>query len=317
MWRHHPQTRRLRELLDAGRDRPAAAGARVLLVPAPRGREHPPERRARRRRADGRRLLLRERRALRRGRRAGARVGRAGVSGARGSTSPSPPRCASPTTCSPSSTAASRSRHRHGLEAIGEDGSLYVADPWHGRSPGIVLTRGRRARDDRDRPRQPVHPRARELRARRPRRGAAAARPRGRARAGAHDRGALRGGGVGAQPLGRHEGRDRARRRDERREGAGGGEDGEIVGRAEVGYDLSTPQPGWAEQDPEDWWRGTQQALEELGAATSQGIGLSGQMHGSSRSTPTSRCFARRSSGTTSARRRSARRSTSASASRN
>jgi xylulokinase len=57
-------------------------------------------------------------------------------------------------------------------------------------------------------------------------------------------------------------------------------EDGEIVGRAEIGYDLSTPKPGWAEQDPEDWWRGTQQALEELGAGDVAGIGLSGQMHG-------------------------------------
>jgi xylulokinase len=57
-------------------------------------------------------------------------------------------------------------------------------------------------------------------------------------------------------------------------------EDGEIVGRAEVEYGLSTPKPGWAEQDPEDWWRGTQQALEELGADDVAGIGLSGQMHG-------------------------------------
>jgi D-xylose 1-dehydrogenase (NADP+, D-xylono-1,5-lactone-forming) len=32
--------------------------------------------------------------------------------------------------------------HRHELEAIGEDGSIYLADPWHGRSPGIRLTRG-------------------------------------------------------------------------------------------------------------------------------------------------------------------------------
>ena len=31
-------------------------------------------------------------------------------------------------------------QNRSGLEAIGEDGSLYLADPWHGRSPGIVLT---------------------------------------------------------------------------------------------------------------------------------------------------------------------------------
>jgi xylulokinase len=57
-------------------------------------------------------------------------------------------------------------------------------------------------------------------------------------------------------------------------------EDGEIVGRAEVEYGLSTPQPGWAEQDPEDWWRGTQEALEQLGADDVAGIGLSGQMHG-------------------------------------
>src|ERR1700709_1127363 len=57
-------------------------------------------------------------------------------------------------------------------------------------------------------------------------------------------------------------------------------EAGESVGRAEVEYGLSTPQPGWAEQDPEDWWRGTQQALEELGADDVAGIGLSGQMHG-------------------------------------
>jgi len=57
-------------------------------------------------------------------------------------------------------------------------------------------------------------------------------------------------------------------------------EDGEIMGRAEVGYGLSTPKPGWAEQDPEDWWRATQEALEELGADDVAGIGLSGQMHG-------------------------------------
>jgi xylulokinase len=57
-------------------------------------------------------------------------------------------------------------------------------------------------------------------------------------------------------------------------------EDGEVVGRAEVGYELSTPRPGWAEQDPEDWWRATQEALEGLGADEVSGIGLSGQMHG-------------------------------------
>jgi xylulokinase len=56
--------------------------------------------------------------------------------------------------------------------------------------------------------------------------------------------------------------------------------DGTIVARCEVGYPLSTPRPGWAEQDPEDWWRATEQALAELGVDEPAGIGLSGQMHG-------------------------------------
>lgn len=33
--------------------------------------------------------------------------------------------------------------------------------------------------------------------------------------------------------------------------------DGELLATAEAGYPLSTPRPGWAEQDPEDWWRAT------------------------------------------------------------
>jgi xylulokinase len=56
--------------------------------------------------------------------------------------------------------------------------------------------------------------------------------------------------------------------------------DGEVLASAEVGYGLSTPRPGWAEQNPEDWWRATQEALESLGARDVAGIGLSGQMHG-------------------------------------
>ncbi len=55
--------------------------------------------------------------------------------------------------------------------------------------------------------------------------------------------------------------------------------DGAVVARAEEAYPLSTPQPGWAEQDPEDWWRATERALATLGAEPA-GIGLSGQMHG-------------------------------------
>ena len=30
-------------------------------------------------------------------------------------------------------------------------------------------------------------------------------------------------------------------------------EDGTVLARAEHGYPLSTPQPGWSEQNPEDW----------------------------------------------------------------
>src|SRR3954454_23294160 len=55
-------------------------------------------------------------------------------------------------------------------------------------------------------------------------------------------------------------------------------QDGEVVAGAEVAYDLSTPRPGWAEQDPEDWWRATEEALAALGVRDVAGIGLSGQM---------------------------------------
>ena len=56
--------------------------------------------------------------------------------------------------------------------------------------------------------------------------------------------------------------------------------EGEVVARAEREYPLSTPAPGWAEQDPEDWWRASEAALADVGAEHAAGIGLSGQMHG-------------------------------------
>ena len=56
--------------------------------------------------------------------------------------------------------------------------------------------------------------------------------------------------------------------------------EGEVLARAEKPYPLATPQPGWAEQDPEDWWRASEAALAEVGGDGIAGIGLSGQMHG-------------------------------------
>jgi xylulokinase len=56
--------------------------------------------------------------------------------------------------------------------------------------------------------------------------------------------------------------------------------DGEVLARVEEAYPLSTPQPGWAEQDPEDWWRAAQSALAALAGGDFAGVGLSGQMHG-------------------------------------
>jgi xylulokinase len=55
--------------------------------------------------------------------------------------------------------------------------------------------------------------------------------------------------------------------------------EGDVVGRAEEEYPLSTPRPGWAEQDPQDWVLAAERALRRLGARADR-VGLSGQMHG-------------------------------------
>src|SRR3954471_6496481 len=55
--------------------------------------------------------------------------------------------------------------------------------------------------------------------------------------------------------------------------------DGEVLERREVPYPLSTPKPGWSEQNPDDWWTATEQALEGLTDGVA-GIGLLGPMHG-------------------------------------
>ena len=63
-------------------------------------------------------------------------------------------------------------------------------------------------------------------------------------------------------------------------------EAGEVEGTCEASYALSLPRSGWAEQDPEDWWRAAFTALSRIAAVARtkgiaiQGIGLTGQMHG-------------------------------------
>jgi xylulokinase len=56
--------------------------------------------------------------------------------------------------------------------------------------------------------------------------------------------------------------------------------EGKVVAAAEEEYPLSIPRAGWAEQEPEDWWRASKRALERLGTHNIAGIGLTGQMHG-------------------------------------
>ena len=61
---------------------------------------------------------------------------------------------------------------------------------------------------------------------------------------------------------------------------------GVVLAHAGVRLTISRPQPGWSEQDPEDWWQACAAGLQQLRAANPDAyarvrcIGLSGQMHG-------------------------------------
>ena len=55
--------------------------------------------------------------------------------------------------------------------------------------------------------------------------------------------------------------------------------EGEVISSAEETYPLSTPQPGWSEQDPDEWLRASERALASLGVDVDR-VGFSGQMHG-------------------------------------
>ena len=80
---------------------------------------------------------------------------------------------------------------RDELEAIGTEGSLFLDDPWHCQVPVIELQEGRLRRADRGRDREPVPARARGPERGDPRRARAAARAGRRARPGASDRRAV------------------------------------------------------------------------------------------------------------------------------
>ncbi|WP_434640012.1 xylulokinase [Thermoanaerobacterium thermosaccharolyticum] len=61
---------------------------------------------------------------------------------------------------------------------------------------------------------------------------------------------------------------------------------GSVVSSVSKEYPVYYPEPGWAEQNPEDWWNATKNGINELISKSGvksgdiKGIGLSGQMHG-------------------------------------
>ena len=61
-------------------------------------------------------------------------------------------------------------------------------------------------------------------------------------------------------------------------------ETGTVRNTVSKSYPLYFPLPGWAEQEPEDWWKACLSGLAELirdtDASRIAGIGVGGQMHG-------------------------------------
>ncbi|MDK2807263.1 xylulokinase [Thermoanaerobacterium thermosaccharolyticum] len=63
-------------------------------------------------------------------------------------------------------------------------------------------------------------------------------------------------------------------------------DNGSVVSSVSKEYPVYYPEPGWAEQNPEDWWNATKDGVKEIIAKSGvngddiKGVGLSGQMHG-------------------------------------
>jgi len=59
--------------------------------------------------------------------------------------------------------------------------------------------------------------------------------------------------------------------------------DGAVIASESKEYPISSPSPGWAEQDPELWWSSAVEAVRKVSIQHKESIraiGLSGQMHG-------------------------------------
>ena len=60
--------------------------------------------------------------------------------------------------------------------------------------------------------------------------------------------------------------------------------DGKIINSVSKTYDVSFPNPGWSEQNPEDWWTALVDGIKDLtennDVSLIRGIGVGGQMHG-------------------------------------
>jgi len=63
-------------------------------------------------------------------------------------------------------------------------------------------------------------------------------------------------------------------------------QEGRVRAIGKASHTLQTPRAGWSEQDPDEWWQATRQAIKHALAESAchasdiKGIGLTGQMHG-------------------------------------